>query len=63
MKAHPDMNDTHRSEGAEGVRGRSDRAHKFNGKDHRRFPLERFDDIKLATAPDYLVKGITGATK
>jgi putative DNA primase/helicase len=35
MKEHPDINDTLRSEGPEAVRGRHDKAPKYNGNRHR----------------------------
>jgi hypothetical protein len=58
----PDVNDTLRDGGPDAVRGRHDRAkpHKPNGKETKatRFRLVPFREIKISTAPAYLVKGI-----
>jgi len=57
-----DVNDTLRDEGAEAVRARHDRAHRFNSgstaKAKPRFKLKAFKIIALSTTPNYLVKGI-----
>jgi hypothetical protein len=58
----PDVNDTLREGGPEGVLARHDRAtpHKLNGKETQasRFRLVPFSEIKISTTPAYLVKGI-----
>jgi hypothetical protein len=57
-----DVNDTLRDGGPDAVRARHDRAkpHKPNGKETQapRFRLVPFREIKISTAPAYLVKGI-----
>ena len=62
-KVHPDINDTLRNEGPDAVRARHDKAwaHAGNGDGqakNSRFQLKPFDEITLATAPNYLVKGV-----
>ena len=64
-KAHPDINDTLRTEGADRVRARHDTAQEYTGNSRgrgktsgREFLLKPFDAIMLSTAPNYLIKGI-----
>jgi hypothetical protein len=59
MKEHPDINDTLKAKGLDAVRARSDSAREYKGKSiERRFRLKPFAEIKMTTAPNYLVKGI-----
>jgi len=57
-----DVNDTLRSEGADAVRRRHDKAKKINSGDDisfdPKFTIKRFDDITITTTPNYLIKGI-----
>jgi hypothetical protein len=65
MKAHPDINDTLRAEGADAVRTRHDRAKKHNGPatPAPAFPLIPFSNIRVDTRRrGYLVKGLLAST-
>src|SRR5262249_49787387 len=71
MKAHPDVNDTLRSEGPDAVRARHDRAHrhhKANGpgdakasetSDVAAFPFILAKDIKIEPK-EFLIEGVVG---
>ncbi len=68
MKASPDINDIHTGQGDDAARQHSDKAKHFkadaksgaNQKDKTKksFTLVRFDEIRLSTSPNALVKGI-----
>jgi len=58
MKQHPDINDTLREEGIDAVRARHDQAHKRAKPKAARFTAKHWEDIMLATTPNYIVKGI-----
>lgn len=58
MKAHPDINDTLRTKGPDAVRGRHDRAQKFNGKAADRFVKFSAEFVAGFVPPDYLIEGI-----
>ena len=54
LKLRPDPNDTLCNEGPDAVLARHDKAERFTGK----FRLTAFENIKISTAPNYLIKGI-----